>query len=494
MVQVTTTVEKYREAFADLGPVPTRWSGAIGAGMAASVTSAGLVVTTGTTPGAVTTLTLDESAATPALQAIVVAQLSQKIANCSVFIEVVDSDATQVAAWCISGNDSTNAATARYEVLNTTPGNSAAARMRSGEATVATAVTSLQGYEIELTPQETRFYTRVPDSTNGRSTGNVFNSVSPDPQDSYKIRLRFVNGATDPASSTTVTVRSALLIDYSELTAELTGARGGTTPDNALPVLIAGGTVGVNGAGSSAQRPVVNETTETTTALAANGIYVGASREFGTDATTRPTRTRWTYQATAAALGSIAHLVLEESTDGTGTGNGIWRETQRTPLPADGNPHTGEWSVGHFRYYRYRVLNGITAQTALYLTTLQVRGDGSTADCRGSLQFPVTPAAGAVLAASASVISPTLDLGANHQWDKIRISCLNKDATASGTLRVLQSPEGASWHYTGSSAAGANGSTQFEVPVYQRYLRFQYDNGTTAASQGVVVNGGLTTL
>lgn len=238
-------------------------------------------------------------------------------------------------------------------------------------------------------------------------------------------------------------------------------------------------------------RPASGEVIETTTALAANASYVGASRDHGATVNARPTRYRWTFQAAASALGSVAHLALDESTDGT-----TWRQTQISPLPLDGTAHTGEWSMGHLRYYRIRVVNGATAMTSLVMAGLTVRGDGSTADTKANLPFPLTPVAGTVLAASAAITGPALDLGVNHQWDRARMVIDNQDTAASGVAAIQVSQDGSRWRTPiPSTSVAVNTCTSTEVPLGPfRYVRGYYSNGSTAATASLTTAISLVSL
>lgn len=246
--------------------------------------------------------------------------------------------------------------------------------------------------------------------------------------------------------------------------------------------------VTISGTPAVSLRPVSGEQSETTTALAASATYTGASRDHGTDTGARPTRWRWTAQATAATVGGTSHLYLDESLDGT-----TWRTTQQAIVPVDGNAHTGELAIGHLRYWRVRMVNGTVAQTALLISGLLVRGDGSTADTRANLPIPLTPHAGTALAASggAAFTGPTFDLGVNHQWDRVR-AYAKCDQTAN--LFVDESPDGSTWYPSPAGAVAAAGITRLEQVVSMRYQRVRVVGTSATAATALVAGCSLVSL
>lgn len=170
---------------------------------------------------------------------------------------------TAVAAWRVSGTDSVTTTVARVETRN-----GQAARLQSGNATVATQTTD-GVYEIILESDEVSFHNKGIDSTSARGGSMVRNSIAPDPNLKYKLRYRFANGGTAPASTTTITAGFVTCVDYTEIQVELTGGPGNTLASNALPAHITGGTVGVTNATLAAS------TTVTGTAVAK--VLVAAS-------------------------------------------------------------------------------------------------------------------------------------------------------------------------------------------------------------------------
>jgi hypothetical protein len=84
------------------------------------------------------------------------------------------------------------------------------------------------------------------DSSSGRSNSYVRHQQIPDPNGLYKVRIRVSNRATAPASSTTVNIQYVTVIDYAELTAEITAGRGNIAQGQGIYAQV-GGTVSISG-------------------------------------------------------------------------------------------------------------------------------------------------------------------------------------------------------------------------------------------------------
>lgn len=240
---ISGTKVRYRREFND--PALPAFDVVTGPGMTVSTAGGALVVTSGTTPGAVTTITTKQTFSAPFRAAFGV-KLSQKLLNQEFYVEAVavnadgTLDETVVAAWRMAGVDATSTTSARVEVRNGGP-----ARTQSGTITVSShGVDSIA--ELVLESDEVQFHTRPADNTGARIGSTVRNNVSPDPTRRYALRYRIVNGATAPASSSTMTSAFLTCLDYTELQVELTGGPGNQNGSSALSVLIAGGNVGVS--------------------------------------------------------------------------------------------------------------------------------------------------------------------------------------------------------------------------------------------------------
>lgn len=204
-----------------------------------------LVVNMGTTANAESSMVSKEVFTFP-LKVAVGLQLSQKIANNEVYVELVGLDSqgnldeTKIAAWRIAGSDSVTTTIGRSEVRN-----GAAARRQSGNLTTVAQTGAPGIFEITAESDEIWFSSKAIDSLAARSVATVMNLVAPDPEANYKLRVRFKNGATAPASATTVSLFFALAVDYTEQQIEVTGGNGNTQAAQSIPVSV------VNGGGVS---------------------------------------------------------------------------------------------------------------------------------------------------------------------------------------------------------------------------------------------------
>lgn len=239
---------RFRSEFAS-APDPAQWDVSVGSGMVLSPaqTAQGtvLLATMGTTPNAVTTLTSTQVFTAP-MKLIASVQLSQKIVNNQVYLEVVGCDRngvvdeTHATAWRFSGDDNTTATNASVESSN-----GLLARVRVANQTVSTYVGAIGGtapsvtFEIEHLADEVWFHVRPTDSTSGRANSYSRSSTLPDAP-FYKVRIRLVNGAVAPASSTSVWVGHVSADAHTETPVEVVNSRGSAATGQALPVQVLG--------------------------------------------------------------------------------------------------------------------------------------------------------------------------------------------------------------------------------------------------------------
>lgn len=234
MVKIKSVQRKFRDTFSSASVNTTNWSTSIGAGGGISQTGGTLVMTSGTTANAVTSVTGNITFTIPFRLSIGLT-LSQRIANQDFYVELISVDDNGVpdgkhsAAWLFNG---TNASTAIYSVQN----GGLSPLLSSSSFVVTTASGGL--YEIEPFADEAWFHSSTMDSTTGRSNSYRRHQQTPDPNAKYVCRLRWVNGATPPASTTTATVQYIAIQDYAELTAEITAGRGQNVAGQAIGVNI----------------------------------------------------------------------------------------------------------------------------------------------------------------------------------------------------------------------------------------------------------------
>lgn len=466
---VSSAISRLRREFTNL--TDPDWDLVVPASMTAAVNAAGqLVVGMGTTAGAEATLTSRRSFIAP-FRLMVSEQLSQKIANNEAYIEVVAEnpdgtlDETTVAAWRIAGSVSTTTTHAEHQVRN---GGADRLSLNVAVSVSTTGTTAGALWEIELGSTECWFHLRSTDGTAVRHNSFVRHATVPDPTRRYRVRLRWRNGATAPASATTAYVGHVAISDYTEVDVTVTGSRGSNTQAQSLPVVATGGTVSLG-----SLPPYNGEIQESVTALAAGATYTGPARDDTGDLSRVRTRIRAAVRHTAGQEPGL--LIFEQSPD-----NVTYRETWRSPVPSDDTVHVFEVPLIN-RFHRWRFVNGPVAQSAFFLWTRRTAMEGPVEASR-VLPFLLTPPAGQGLAASTVYTGPTLDLGRDHGWDVARLQVASDVASGSNGIAVQQSHDGATWFSTSATTLGGAGAVQIDQPVGARYMRAFVLNGATAAT------------
>lgn len=314
MVKVKSVQRKFRDSFSSAALNTTNWTTSVGTGGSITQTGGTLVMASGTTANAVTSITGKITFTIP-FRVSIGLTLSQRIANQDFYVEVVsvdDSgtpDGKHSAAWLFNGTTATQAI---YSVQN-----GGLSPLLSGASTV---VTTASGglYEIEPFADEAWFHSSTIDSNSGRANSYRRHQQTPDPNAKYICRLRWVNGATPPASSTSATIQFIAIQDYAELTAEITAGRGQNIAGQALgvnvvtvPALAAGtnaiGDVGVqyraNATGAASTVSVLSPATPAVaTVKASAGRMVG----YYLQNSSAGVRSVKIFNATAPTLGTTA--------------------------------------------------------------------------------------------------------------------------------------------------------------------------------------------
>jgi hypothetical protein len=231
--QVRSVQAKFRDSFTGAVVDPNLWRQEVGAGASISQAAGTLVMASGTTANSESWLLSAQTFTIPCRLGIGLT-LSQRIANQTFWVELVSvnpatlmPDGRHCAAIRFDGTTATQAV---YEVQN-----GGLARLASTAVTMPT--TAAAGmYEIEVFADESWFHGQTIDSTTARSNSYRRHQQIPDPNQIYKVRLRWLNGATPPASSTNATAQYLMVMDYMELTAEITAGRGQTVAGQAIGV------------------------------------------------------------------------------------------------------------------------------------------------------------------------------------------------------------------------------------------------------------------
>lgn len=463
--------KKWRDSFVGASLDATKWDTIqTGAGQTVTASNGVLTINTGTTINAETIIQSKEIFTIPC-RLMYGFYLSQRIANQEFYVELVSVNPTTLAA------DGKHGASWRYKYEDYTSGtnyavyevwNNSLPRLASGATYAAYALTSYAVHEIEAFGDECWFHTRPMDSAGGRGTSNVRHQQIPEPNNYYKIRIRAKNLATAPASATTVNFQFINMIDFAELTAEITAGRGITAQGQGLYATVSG-TVSANLVSNGTTFP------EYTTAQTVNTTTAGTARDAGTV----PAYNR--YRIVMANTGDIAHLIIEQSE------STVYRETHRIPIPGDGLYRTFEfpWNL---RFLKVRIQVG-TTQTALFVYGLAVRTDGPF-DLDKTVNFNYQAG---TLAATTSTPQKTLNLGTNHSNNKHRALLWTDQA---GTLVFEQSRNGTAWVQTEKytvtpAAAGTLEGFTYDDLIVLQYVRVYFTNGATATGAGFELSSAL---
>lgn len=235
MLKVKSVQKKFRDSFSTGSLNPAKWVSSTGTGGAINVAAGSLTMGSGTTAND-TSYVLGTEIFTIPFRLSIGVVLSQRIANQSFYVEAVSIDpATGLPDGLHSVGllfDGTTATQAKYSVQNggLTP-------LVSAASTFPTSASN-SVFEIEPYADEAWFHGGTLDANTGRANSYRRHQQIPDPNALYKVRLRWVNGATPPASNTNAVVQYISVQDYAELTAEITAGRGQTTAGQALGVAV----------------------------------------------------------------------------------------------------------------------------------------------------------------------------------------------------------------------------------------------------------------
>ncbi len=242
--KVTTTQKKWRDPFAGSTLNTARWTSVVGAGGSAiSVAGGALTLASGININVETSVLSTETFTVP-FRALVGLTLSQRIANQSFFIEAISVDRITGAP---DGQnmigllfDSVTATQARFEVQ-------AGGMVRLTSAASTFPSTAGGGvYEFEAFIDEAWFHGSVLDSTTTRFNSYRRHQQIPDPTALYRLRLRWLNSTTAPASSTNAAVQFINVNDFAQLTTEITSGRASVS-GQAITVQVVGNTPAASG-------------------------------------------------------------------------------------------------------------------------------------------------------------------------------------------------------------------------------------------------------
>lgn len=283
-----------------------------------------------------------------------------------------------------------------------------------------------------------------------------------------------------PASSTAFTLQFAGVIDYAELTAEITAGRGQSAVGQAMAMQVVNSPTlanAVNNPVGVVQRGGLYSSLSAT-ALAANATFTSSvMSSFSTSySELRDTLLAVTVSHNAGVAAQHGTLFIETyETSSTTTPSSGQRVTYSVAVPSDGLPHTFVFPITT-KYFRVNFRNGGTAtQTAFSLAMAQLAPGALPFIPDSNVPFLLSVTN---LASSSTFTSATFDFGTSRTYQTID---LVSNSAQSGVLALEQSWDGATWLRTHSFVAAANAVVVGEgLPICMRYCRVVYVNDATA--------------
>jgi hypothetical protein len=238
-IQVDSVEKKWRSDLGLQASFDSKWDVVQTGGPPAVPGVAGgtLVISAGTVANSETTLTSKAMFTIPCRFAVGLA-LSQRIVNQQFRLELVSCDPTtgtvypvgdanyHQMGWMLDGATATQG---KYEVTNS------GILLTSGAVTITTAAATVV-FEGMADNDACRFSQRTIDSTAGRVNPFRRDQNLPDPNLTYKLRIRVTNLGTAPASNTTLTLSFAAVMDYNEVVTEISAGQGSNDAGSSVPV------------------------------------------------------------------------------------------------------------------------------------------------------------------------------------------------------------------------------------------------------------------
>lgn len=357
---VGSVEKKFRDSFPGPTIDPAKWDTTVGTGGAANTTGGQLVLGSGNVASSETFVLSKETFIIP-FRISFSLTLSQRIANQFFYVEAVSvdpvtgiPDGLHSCGWLF---DATVATSAKYFVQS-----SGLAPLVSAASTVVTTANGTGHFEIEPFADEAWFHSGVLDAATGRANSYRRHQQIPDPNATYKVRIRWLNNTTAPASNTNASLQFLAVQDYQELTAEITAGRGQTSAGQAMAVaVVTAPTTTVTGtvtANAIAQNNIFFN--DTITPLAASATFTGTSRDVGVAANAVHRYTMFNAFAHSNVAGTLRIECSNNNTD-------WFRATADTAVAANGAVNLMVPITT--RYYRAVYVNGAGAQATFILNT-----------------------------------------------------------------------------------------------------------------------------
>jgi hypothetical protein len=242
-----------------------------------------------------------------------------------------------------------------------------------------------------------------------------------------------------------------------------------------VPVVVNGGSV------SGTFTPINTNTYGllTSTNLASNATYTGSSLNIAASSTSSTVyNTSINVAVTHLAGLTPGTLIYEVGTETSSTAPTTWYPAFTIPIPSVNGWQNFTLPVST-RWYRFRFVNGATAQTVFRLSTItQYNGAMSNA-----LSFPDTityPLSVTNLTGGSTFTGPTLDFGDTMSvYKTITAQAFASHASATDGLKIQVSRDGTTWRDAVSATVTANTLTRIEWGLIYRYVRVVYTNGAT---------------
>jgi len=223
VMKTTSVSEVFRAGFSGTSLNQNRWDPTTSAGGALTVSGGNLTLGLGTGANEVNSVMSKETFRIPCRLQVSL-NLSQRIANQDILVELVSvnpqtgvPDGLNTAAFVFNGTTATNAI-CRCQ-------NDGGSNLDSSAQTILTTA-SQSVFEIQANLSILRFLNIAQDSVAAPTLTFVRTQSLPDPNATYKIRIRGLNGATPPASNTNIVVNYIAASEFNNVQVELTDARG----------------------------------------------------------------------------------------------------------------------------------------------------------------------------------------------------------------------------------------------------------------------------
>lgn len=346
-ITIDNTTELARYDFGG-SSLPTEWNILQqGTGMVVSVASSIMSIAAGTTASDQTIVRCTNKFKIKSYTRFIV-QLSQRIANQNIYLELTNEAGTTFARYDFNG---TSATTVQCQT--------GAGGVNNTALSVTCPTTASYGtFDIYADTQDVVFSSTASNSNSVKSGIASFDRLILDPDEYYYMQVRVANGATAPASSTTVNVDAVVLQDLTGVKVDVIRGDGTAALTNAAPVQVVNApSVAQSGTWTLRNNIFYNDST---TAQAANATLTGTSRDGGLAAAAVNSYSKFSAFAFADQAGTMR---IECSNDNT-----TWRRaTVDTAVSA--NTPVFLTVPALTRYHRVVYVNGATLQTAFMLNS-----------------------------------------------------------------------------------------------------------------------------